>query len=55
MSTGNTEGGWWLHGLRSALNCSQGGIMSALTYPTSPKDGVKEEPDVHFYSVPTPD
>ena len=28
--------------------------MSALTYPTSPKEGVKEEPDVHFSSMPVP-
>lgn len=28
--------------------------MSALNYPTSPKDGVKKEPDVHFSSTPLP-
>lgn len=28
--------------------------MSALTYPTSPKDGVKAEPDVRFSSMPIP-
>ena len=28
--------------------------MSALTYLTSPKEGVKEEPDVHFSTMPIP-